>query len=364
MNKVVSLFYYLNIFPAFSIFQSLIKLYVSSRFISIIFIPFVLYKKKFWIVDKALFPFIFLLIYFIFYTIIAFVDNRSVIVYTGYVIAFSYIIMFYYVIKYYTNFFLNFMKFFLILNAFYVLLQIVFLNVGLSSFAMVHSNLPAQNHYEIPVFVSEPFFRYTGLFNESSPFAFYLIICFVFFQQIGLKYKRYKNIAIVLLFFSGAKIAYIFLVLHYAFFFKNFFVRLIFKALFVGFFISFFYFLQDLGELLAGQTASLNERFKSLISFDNITLIGTDLGKSSEGDMGLNFFSIFISGFGLVGFLLAICMFMLFYLLLKTKSKKYFIFPLLLGLLASGSLLIFQYALLFATLFYLNEVDKKRLYNE
>lgn len=272
--------------------------------------------------------------------------------------------MFYYVVKYYPDFFLNFMIVFLIFNAIYVFIQIILLNLGLASFSMIHSNLPAQNNYEIPVFISEPFFRYTGLFNESSPFAFYLIICFVFFDQIGYKYKKYKNIALILLLFSGAKLAYVFFMIHYAFFSKNLFLKFIFKTIFISFLLSFFYFYEDLSNLVSGQTASLNQRFNSLIGFDNISWLGSDLGKSSEGDMGLNYFSIFISGFGLVGFIFSICMFILFYLFLKTKNKKYFIFPFMLGLLASGSLLIFQYALLFATLFYLNEITKTKLYNE
>lgn len=364
MKKIINIFYYLNFLPSFSIFQSLVKFYVSSRFLSLIFLPILLYKKRFWIVDKSLLPIISLLFFFILFSTIALVDNRHVVVYIGYVIAFIYIVMFYYVVKYYPDFFLNFMKLFLVLNAIYVFVQIVFLNIGLTAFTMFHSNLPAQNNYEIPVFIGEPFFRYTGLFNESSPFAFYLIICFVFFDQIGYNYKKYKNIALVLLLFSGAKLAYVFLMMHYAFFSKNLFFKFIFKTIFIIFLLSFFYFYEDLSNLVSGQTASLNQRFNSLIGFDNITWLGTNLGKSSEGDMGLNYFSIFISGFGLIGFIFSICMFILFYLFLKTKNKIYFIFPFILGLLASGSLLIFQYSLLFATLFYLNDITKKKLYNE
>ncbi len=104
----------------------------------------------------------------------------------------------------------------------------------------------------------------------------------------------------------------------------NFYVSSRSLSLLIGFLISFFHFYENFSTLIFRQMASLNQRFSPLIGFDNITWLGADLGKSSECEMRLNYFSIFTSGF----------------------------------------LLIFQYALLFTTLFYLNEIIKKKLYNE
>jgi hypothetical protein len=247
------------------------------------------------------------------------------------------------------------MKSFLVINFIYVVFQIICLNFGLNSYAMIHTNLPAQLNYTIPIFIIEPFYRYTGLFNESSPFIFYLIITFIFFSSLGKNYDKYKRISFMLIIFSGTKVGYLFLILHYAFFSKNLIFRLFLKGIFITFISLFFYNYEYLSSLFDGQTASLNQRMNSLFNINELTLLGVNIGKSSEGDLGLNYLSIILNGFGIFGMIFSFVMFLLFFTFLKTKTKRYYIFPFILGLLSNGSLLIFQYALLFAMLFYLNK---------
>jgi len=351
--------YILNLLPAFSIIIKVVGIYISSRFLSLIFAPFIiiysLSKKT--IIKKFMIPIFFMLILFFLYVIMAIFDSRNIMIYLGYVISFLYIILLYFYIEYMPKLYINFFVLFFILNVIFVILQLFFLNLGFNNLAMIHSNLPAQINYHIPVFIQEPFFRYTGLFNESSPFGFYLAITFTFFHSLGNKYSKLKYLTLILLIFSGAKSAYLFLLLHYSFFSKYRIINYIFTILLLSFFLAFFYFYEALGQLTYGQIASFNARFLDLFGNGNIiSYFGIDLGKSSEGEVALNFYSIIISGFGIVGLSLIVLFFIAFYVLLKNKNKKYFIFPLIIGLLSSGSLLIVQYSFWFSSLFYLSKV--------
>ncbi len=145
MKLLVNFFYILNLFPAYSILQNLIKIYISNRFISLILFPILIYKKKFWKVDKALLPMIGLFLFFFIFFIFSLIDNRESLIYFGYVVAFIYIIMFYYIVKYYEQIFLSYMKYFLIINFIYVVFQIICLNIGLNSYAMIHTKMAKES---------------------------------------------------------------------------------------------------------------------------------------------------------------------------------------------------------------------------
>lgn len=359
----IVLTYILNIFPAYSIIYSAVKIFIASHFISLIFFPILLLKRNYslFIVKKYIIPIQLMLLLFIIYTIVAILDNRNIMIYTGYIIAFLYILMSYYFIEIYPNIYIRFVKIFLILNALYAFFQLIMLNLDINSISMIHSNLPAQIHYAIPIFIQEPFYRYSGLFNESAPFAFYLAISFSLFHSLGSKYIGYKNVAFLLLLFSGSKAAYLFLLLHFAFFSKNKFIKLFFFILTISSIILFFYYYQILADLSLGQIASVNSRYQDLLSSDNpISFFGTDLGKSSDGEIELNFFNIFIAGFGLFGITLIILLYVFFYISLKIKDKKYFLIPLFIGLLSSGSLLIVQYSFLLSSLFLLSKLKRNQ----
>jgi hypothetical protein len=185
--------------PAYSFTQILLNIYISNRFLALIVLPFLLFFK-FRKTVKLNFPEIFLLLitlYFGGYVILAIIENRNVIIYFGYVVAFLYIFLLFTLIEINHHAFLKFMKIFLVMNFAYVATQIFFLNIGLGDWAMLHSNLLAQADYAIPTFIVEPFYRYTGLFNESSPFAIYLAICHAFFTVFD--EKKYKKMALILL---------------------------------------------------------------------------------------------------------------------------------------------------------------------
>ncbi len=362
MKLTSKIIYMLNVFPAFSIIFIFFNVYISSRFISLLLVPIILFQKSTLIVDKYLLPIILLFYYFACYSLIAIIDNKNFIIYFGYAASFLYIILMYDIVRFDTSLFIRFMKLFLIANVAYVIFQLFVLNASLSNFSMLHSNSPAQVNYSIPIFIDNYLFRYTGLFNESAPFVFYLSIAYAFFHSLKSNYKKY---ALVLIIFSGSKAGYIFLLLHYAFFSEKVFVKSIFIALLATFLVLFFAFYEDLSYMTSGQTASLNHRFINLINFDNYTWFGVDLEKTSEGKLGLNFLNIFVSGFGLFGLSLIFLAFATFYLLINTREKKYFIPPLVVGLLSSGSLLIVQYSLLFASIFCLHSLsNNSRVYND
>ena len=239
-------------------------------------------------------------------------------------------------------------------NLIYVIIQLMFLNLHLDSLAMIHSNLPAQESYFIPIFITEPFFRYTGLFNESSPFAFYLSIAFCFFLSLGKNYIVYKRIALALLILSGSKLSYIFIMLYYSIFSKYKILRVFIS---IGVAILFYNLVNDfqyIYEMTNGQVASLISRFAGLdIDYKNIGILEMGLEKSSTGDLPLNMYAILLNGFGYSSIFILFFIF-IFYRYIENKHKKYFLLPFIIGTLSNGSLLIFQYTLIAYCLVYLH----------
>lgn len=339
--------------PAYSLTQVLLNIYTSNRFLSLILLPILLFfkfKKKIVLNHPETF-FILFIGFFIGYTILAISEGRNVAIYFGYVVAFLYIILLFWLIDINHDFFLKFMKIFLLFNFFYVVIQIFLLNVGLGSWAMWHSNLMAQTDYTIPIFVSEPFYRYTGLFNESSPFAFYLAICHAFFTVFD--NKKYKRLALILLIFSGSKAGYLYLLLYYFIYSGSRVLKFLLGGVLLFLSVGFFYFYDQFFLLTYSEMASLSQRQEAIFYNETeLSPFGVNLGSTSEGELALDFFSIFSSGFGVVGLVAIIFLFTLFYRSIKSNRRHFFILPLLIGLLSSGSLLIFQYSLIFASLYY------------
>lgn len=352
---MINAYYFLLLFPAFSITQLLIGIHSQNRILwfpiglILIFFMKITTFKKFYLAIVGL------NLYFILYYFIASIHSWNILMYFAYIVTFLLLAITSLLIEKEKEKFVKFFKIFFICNLIYSVFQIIALNIGMDSLSMIHSNLPAQANYSIPVFVTEPFYRFTGLFNESSPFAFYLSIAFCFFLSLKEKFLNYKRMAAFFLILCGSKFAYAFLILHIFFFSKYKIVKFIMAGV-IGYVL--YYIVNDIQYLLdltEGQIASLIERSAGLdIDYNQLGIWGNGLGKSSEGELALNMYAILLNGFGYSSIFIFIFI-ILFYVLINNEKKKYFILPFLMATFSNGSLLIFQYTLLAYCLVYLNE---------
>lgn len=356
MNSLFRLYFISLFLPAFSVLFLLIGLNVQNRImwlpLGIIF--FLIYKHC--TCSKVDLPILFLCSFFFIYCFVAVEHSWNVPMYVGYFLTFLLLFVTNIVIRDCRDGFLLFFKRFLLVNFAYVIFQLICLNLGFDELAMIHSNLPAQKaaEYTIPIFLVKPFYRYTGLFNESSPFAFYLSISFCFFGVFE-ECKRYKYLSLFLLLFSGAKFACLFLLLHAFFFIKSKVVKLFALLTLISISLLFIYYADDLILMTNGEVASIFARFNSFGNYSSdINYWGLGLQESSEGKVSLDFFSILTSGFGYCGLVfIFICLFS-FYHLIQNRDKNYFCIPFFCGLMSSGSFLILQYSLLSYCLMYLH----------
>ncbi|WP_294591017.1 hypothetical protein [uncultured Bacteroides sp.] len=357
MNRyIVSLYYILLLLPALSLTQFFLGIYLQNR---LLWFPLGIFLVgKYRRLQSFNSPILFLVLFFTLYCYLALVNGWNIQIYLGYALTFSLLLVSNSMVFAYKDLFLSFFKAFFVLNVCYVLLQLIFLNAGLSSFAIAHTNLPAQinDGYTIPVFIQAPFFRYTGLFNESSPFAFYLCICFCFFTSLGIKYELYKKVTLVLLLFSGAKFAYLFLLLYMVIIVRSKILQILSIVILVGVIYLFISDFNYLMELTAGEMASFDGRFRELEGIDSrFSLWGNGLGKSSTGEVPLDMYSILLAGFGGCGMIVIFILIIGFYISIKSRHKKAFILPFVVGTLSCGSLLIVQYSLLSYCLIYLHK---------
>ena len=359
MKTLFKLYCFSMLFPAFSVLYLLIGFNVQNR---ILWLPFgVLFflNYKYGTCLKVDIPIFSLCFFFLTYIFVAVVNSWNVPMYIGYFLTFLLIFFTNFIVRDYKDLFLKFFKLFFVLNLCYVIYQLVCLNLGFDSLAMIHSNLPAQEAagYTIPTFISKPFYRYTGLFNESSPFTFYLSISYCFFSVLN-GCKTYKRIALLLLLFSGAKFAYLFLLIHAFFFMKSKIIKLSILSFMLILVSLFLYYSEDLIRMTNGEVVSVFSRldhFGESSSLDTaINYWGVGLQESSEGKVSLDFFSILTTGFGFCGLILIFTCIVSFYRLVNNGNKKFFCIPFFLGLTASGSFLILQYSLLSYCLMYLH----------
>lgn len=360
MYKTLTYLNYISMMlPAYSLSYIFLGLYFHNKLLLIPLmlaaLPLVKIKIK-----KYSIPLLFLTLLFFSYSVIAFLNNWEYLIYFGYFLTYFSLIITIMIIRLEEEHFISFFKLFFQLNILYTVVQLVILNLGFNGIAMIHSNLPAQNEYTIPVFIAEPFYRYTGLFNESSPYAFYLIICFSFFKSLGKKYTMYRYCALFFLVISGSKAAYLFLILYNIFFTKKVFIKLLMLFALLSLIYLYMFELNFLLEITSGQVASVIKRLAALDGND-FSMFGIGLGKSSEGEVPLNMLSILISGFGYLGSSLIIGSLYLFYLFIENPNKKDFILPFIVGAISNGSLLIFQYSLIIYCLIHLH---KKRMESE
>lgn len=355
MKKLIVLFFILMLTPAFSLIQSTLGIYVQNRILWIPFgfLLFVLPKYR-----KVLpfhIPLLIMLLFFVIYCMVALYNDWNIFLYCAYFLTFLLLFISSSVIYYNKEIFLSFFKLFFILNAIYIVYQIICYNLGFVSLTMMHSNLPAQQGYIIPTFITPPFIRYTGLFNESSPLAFYLCICFCFFKSLR-TLRKYQFVTFLLLLFSGSKFAYIFLLCHFIFLSKNIVLKCV-SLLCLSYIV--YLVLNDFNMLLdltGGEAASIDNRMKGMedLSDDSITNWGEGLQTSSNGEVALNMFSILLQGFGIYGMSIIMIAFVAFFKCIDSKQKYMFLLPFAIGIITNGSLLIIQYSLILYCLIFLH----------
>ena len=219
----------------------------------------------------------------------------------------------------------SFFKYSIVLNAVYVVYQFLAWKLGHVDMAMLHTNLAGQVNYIMHW--DSYFYRYSGLFNENSPFVFYLSICFVYFVWVK---SNLKYLALLLILFSGSKLGYLFLLVYLASRYRTLFLPL--GASFV--YIAYYYW-----ESIPIPKSSLYQRYDELIeSITNLTWLGS-------GDIsGLNIISYLFGGYGLI----IGASIVLFHLVTFNRSSKAkdLIVLFVVGASASGSLVILQHSLL------------------
>ena len=312
---------------------------------------FIWYIKHFSLaVSKCNVPILCLMFIFGTYSLFAVILGWNVMMYLGYFLTAFCLFLSLPIVNGNRLLFLRFFKLFFLLNCLFVVWQICCINLGLTSLSMLQSNLPAQSEagYEIPFFVKPPFIRYTGLFNESSPFSVYLMICMCFFKALGKDYKGYFYVTLFLILLGGAKIGYLFLIIYSLFFVKSKLIKIAALSLFIIVAFILVCNFDLLMEFSHGEVRSIMSRMSSFEDSreSELTLFGSGIKTSSNGKVGLDMFSILTSGFGLIGSIAILLSIIGYYWISKSPIKKYMILPFIMAALGSGSLLILQYSLM------------------
>jgi hypothetical protein len=241
----------------------------------------------------------------------------------------------------------------LLINLGYALFQTFLLNNNFDDLTMIHSNDPYQaaTNY-VPHHFFGILYRVTGLFNESSPFVFFLTIMFTFEAEIR---KSILNIPMLLLLcgilLSGAKISMLFLLI-YGLIKGNRFVKAL--VILCGTAVVYAFLANPIlfGLIFLGRHGSIYKRIREFeeTAGQGFTLMGTGLKSSSSGQVALDFLSIVGTGFGVFGILIFLTSFFLFFMSLRKSCGVAFFASFLCGLFASGSLLIVQYLMFFLCL--------------
>jgi hypothetical protein len=241
--------------------------------------------------------------------------------------------------------------------------------VGLPELTMIHSNVPFQlgTHYEIPPGIFFGFPRYTGLFVESSSFAFYLWLTFLYLMQHEVKSSAsIKYLVFILIVFSQSKFLLVLLpILFVEKLFSSAFPRIykiLTRPLIVIFvtslslviFISLIFTDLEIFYYLSKNIPAFELRLSgirySIGALIDLEPFGKGLLPSNfevlDGTYelaGLDAFSIVIFGYGLYMGTVIITSIVMFPILASIKYKYSYIAVLILGFLSNGSLLIPPY---------------------
>ena len=245
---------------------------------------------------------------------------------------------------------LQFLRWFLLVNITYALIQTGLLNLDLGHLSMLHSNDPYQvaGNY-VPHHFVGPLYRVTGLFNESSPFVVFLSVMVAFdlaFHKNKLSWKILFLILLILL--SGAKIGILFLILIFIIS-GNIFLKLISLAFTLTLIVTFYLYPILFHLIFFGKAGSLFKRLGEMqktVDDYGITAFGSGLRSSSSGAIGLDLLSVVGTGYGMVGLASFLICFALFFFKNKKVGATIFIAPFLCLMVGSGSFLIVQYYLI------------------
>lgn len=375
---------YMNIilvfFPAFSLSYPFTGIYFQSRILGL---PFLIWyalinKKK---VKKDLFVFVVALLICIITPILGLLTNRSYsLIDIGYILSFLYLIIFAQIMGNNFNFFVNFIKGFTLANIFYSVLQTILMNIGLETLAMIHSNLPVKvnSGYVLPASILPYTYRFSGLFNESSPLIFYLCSSYIFLAEISPE-NRSKNtfiiqiLTLLTILISGSKYSYAFLINYLiikliASVKDKVFRRLLYVTVLS---LSLYLFNQYFSTILTSMSETLPAFEDRKVNIENsITLLlelepmGNGFLPSSTGESGgLDAITIIVGGYGVLFGMTILISFLVWILLSKVKNKPIFVVVYILGLLSSGSFLISQYTLFFTMVYVINQEYKITEFN-
>lgn len=364
-------------FPAFSLSYPLTGIYFQSRILGLPFLVWHLLKNKKGLPKDLIILCIPCFISISIPVLGLFADRTFGLIDIGYILSFLYLIFFAQSMSKNIELFIDYLKYFTIANIIYALLQIFLMNIGMDSLAMIHSNLPSQVEagYTIPASTILPYiYRFSGLFNESSPLIFYLCSFFVFSLEIKIT-KPSKSISwiqlitLIMIAISDSKFAYVFLILLP--FFKiagltkiKYFKELVNFLLLVLAIVYLFYNYSTIVDALASNLPAFSDRHtnveNSILSLSELGIFGKGFVSSTSGEVGLDAVSIVVGGYGgLFGVGLLIS-FLFWILASKVKYKENFLVVYILGLSSSGSFLISQYTLFFTMIYIVNKRHEKK----
>lgn len=370
---------YINIlllfFPAFSLSYPLVGIYFQSRILGLPFLLWYILINKINI-NKNLFVFILALLICLITPILGLLTNRSFsLMDIGYVLSFLYLIIFAQSMGNNFSLFITFIKVFTLANIFYSILQTILMNIGLETLAMIHSNLPVKidSGYVLPTSILPYTYRFSGLFNESSPLIFYLCSSYIFLEEIYIE-NRSKNtffiqlITLLTIFISGSKYSYAFLINYLIIKFialikdkkiRNFsYITVLTLSLYL-FNQYFSIILTSMSETLPSfEDRKLNIE-NSITLLSELDLMGNGFLPSSTGESGgLDAINIIVGGYGILFGMTLLISFLGWILVSKVKNKPIFVVVYVLGLLSNGSFLISQYTIFFTMIYIINYQHK------
>jgi hypothetical protein len=361
---------FFNIFPSYSISAWVSSIFVQPRLFAL---PFLITKNFTFRLNKWNFFLLINLLIAFFTPLFGFFFDR-----TFYYLDFAYILS-----SIYAFFFINtvvstekniklfndFLHLTLMLNFWYILLQLFFYYTGLSQFTMIHSNVPfhVNSGYTIEPGVISFIPRYTGLWIESGPLAFFLCLSFPYIIQKGVNFPGYlKLIVFILILFSQSKFLLIFIpVLFLEFIIKKvlprfyrlaikpFFVLLVLTILIASILIIIFadfQFHKDFSKEIPAYELRLNGLRSSISSIPDLGPFGKGLLPSTIELKGVKFalqgsdaFSIIFLGYGLYPGSIMLLSILLIPVFSNLTYKYTFCAIIIFGFLSSGSLIVPQY---------------------
>ncbi len=361
-------------FPAFSLSYAFTGIYFQSRILGLPLLCLYTFLNKREIRKDLLLFGIPLLISIVTPILGRLTDRTFSLIDIGYILTFLYLIIIAQAMSNNLNLFINFINLFTGANIFYALIQTIFMNLGLDSITMIHSNLPItiKSGYVLPPSILPYTYRFSGLFNESSPLIFYLCCSYIFFLELDIK-DISKNTQIIKLFtlftilISGSKYSYAFLLFHIvikivsAIKDKNIrkvlarMLLIIITYVFVNYYSMI---VISLSESLPSFDDRKSNIENSLISLSEFGLIGNGFLPSSTGESGgLDAITIVVGAYGFLFGITILGSFLAFILISKLKNKSIFVAVYILGLSSNGSFLISQYTIFFTMIYVINKIN-------